>query len=59
MSDIFKHIPAFVEAPTREGLVKRMLEVAAKDGNLYRFFDISFDPKMEVWVSWYYPDRDD
>ena len=44
-------IPMFLAAPTREGLVRLMLENNLNHGMEFRYFDISFDGKE--WSVWF------
>ena len=58
MDKVFKHVPMFLEASSREELVKAMLNQNLDDRMSYRFFDIQFDPQKKVWVAWFYPEND-
>jgi hypothetical protein len=58
MDNIFKFVPAYLEAPTRDALIKGMLERNLKDGMSYRYFDIQYDMQSKVWVAWFYPEKE-
>lgn len=45
-------IPMYLAAPTRDRLVRLMLEHNLSKGKEHRYFDISFDGKN--WVAWFY-----
>jgi hypothetical protein len=45
-------VPMFIAAPTRDGLVRLMLDNNLKNGKEHRYFDISFDGSS--WVAWFY-----
>lgn len=54
MSDVGNslRVPIFLTAPTRDELVRLMLQNNLKNGKEYRYFDISFDGSS--WVAWFY-----
>lgn len=45
-------IPFFIEAPSKEELMRRMLENNVVNGAYHEYFDIQKDGKN--WVAWYY-----
>jgi len=45
-------VPVYIEAKTKDELVKKFLEINAKLGTWHKFFDIQKDGKK--WVAWFY-----
>jgi len=45
-------IPHFVEANTKEELVRKMLKINLEKNAFHRFFDIQ--KTDEGWIAWYY-----
>lgn len=46
-------IPQFLEARTREDLVRAMLFNNLKHGMEFNYFDISEDRRKKMWVAWF------
>lgn len=53
MNKLFQ-IPVYIEANSKDDLVRKFLETNAKTGCYNQFFDIQKDGKK--WVAWYYQD---
>lgn len=47
-------LPHFIEADTKENLLKKMLVNNTAQGKYFRYFDIQKDGKK--WVAWFYAD---
>lgn len=58
MDSQFKYIPMYVEAKTRDDLIRRMIQQNLADSYSYRYFDIQFDTQKSLWVAWFYPETD-
>lgn len=47
-------IPVYIEANTKDELVKKMLEINKTTNTWHKFFDIQKDNNK--WVAWFYQD---